>query len=81
MKLNFIPSTENERKRRETVTHRMLGRFSCGFQRSISGIPDYILQKCMREWSKIPQELFQVAVDSVPNRLRAVIVAKEGYIE
>jgi hypothetical protein len=35
----------------------------------------------VREWSKIPQELFRVAVDSVPKRLRAVIAAEGGYIE
>ena len=33
---------------RETVTHRILNRFSCGFQHSIGDITDYPWQKNVR---------------------------------
>lgn len=34
-----------------------------------------------RAWSKIPQDVFRAAIDSIPKRLNKIIVAKGGYIE
>ena len=34
-----------------------------------------------REWERIPQEMIRTAVESVPKRLKEVILKKGGYIE
>ena len=35
----------------------------------------------VKEWDKIPPETHRILVESVPKRLRAVIMNKGGYIE
>ena len=42
---------------------------------------DSLKKSLLKEWSQIPQETMRAAVNAVPDRLRAVIKKRGGYIE